>query len=193
MTVLSPPVAAEAVKELSVGDVVYVSGIIATLRDEGHMKALEAGALPFDLNGGILYHCGPLIVGEGSDRKVLAAGPTTSSRMEDLEPEFITKFGVRVVIGKGGMGPKVIEAMKENSCVYLAMPGGCAAVAADAVTRIVDVHWEELGMPEALWVFEVEKLGPLVVAIDAKGSSLYQISEDTVQENLERIEKGWSP
>ena len=186
--ILKPPISDEEIRKLEVGDIVFVDGIIATLRDEGHNKALKS-ELPYDLSEGILYHCGPLVV---DSKKVLAAGPTTSTRMNDVESLFIERFNIRAIIGKGGMDSKVKDSMQENGCVYLAMTGGCAAITANAIKRIVDCKWPELGMPEAMWIFEVASLGPLVVAIDTRGNSLYEDAQNNVQKNLDKILKEWS-
>ena len=169
---LKTPLSKEDILKLRTGDMVYISGEIVTARDKAHQKALKDGEFPVDIENGALFHAGPLAKKEG-DWKIVAIGPTTSSRMNSLEPDFIKKFKISAIIGKGGMSPPVIEAMKGN-CVYLSMTGGCAALAAKSIKAVKDVHWPELGVPEAVWVLEAENLGPLVVAIDAEGNSIYK-------------------
>jgi tartrate/fumarate subfamily iron-sulfur-dependent hydro-lyase beta chain len=119
---------------------------------------------------------------------VVAAGPTTSARMELFQAEFLNKFKPRVIIGKGGMGERTLKALSEVGAVYTHFTGGAGALAAQAIRRVKEVHWlEELGIPEAIWVFEVEKFGPLVVAMDAHGRSLYADLAVEVEKNMQRI------
>jgi fumarate hydratase subunit beta len=176
------------IKKLKAGDVVYISGIIYTARDKAHQKALSLGKFPGDLKGGVLFHSGPLAKKEADGWKIVAIGPTTSSRMNSFEPEFIERFEVSAIMGKGGMDDKVVEALK-GKAVYFAMTGGCAATAASQIKRVKSVEWLELGEPEAVWVLEADKLGPLVVAIDAKGNSIYDAVNKKVAENLIRLTK----
>ncbi|AMK13126.1 fumarate hydratase beta subunit [methanogenic archaeon mixed culture ISO4-G1] len=131
--------------------------------------------MPKDLYGSALFHCGPIMVQrEDGSWGVIAAGPTTSARMNKLEPEFIRKFKVRAIIGKGGMSKETAQAMKEVGCVYLAATGGAAISLAEGLSRCTGGEWLDLGMPEAMWRFETDKFGPLIVAIDAEGNSLYE-------------------
>lgn len=187
---LMAPVDEKTVRALAVGDEVYVDGTVHIGRDEVHMRALrmrERGeTVPFDLRDGILFHCGP-IVHRDHEWKVLAAGPTTSARMNALEPRFIQEFGVRAIIGKGGMSRPTLETMGKEGCVYLAYTGGAAVLAAQGIKRVQRVEWTDLGMPEALWVVEVRDLGPLVVAMDSHGRSLYDEVEHRARMNLTRI------
>lgn len=185
---LRAPLTEDAVRSLRLGQEVRVDGEVFIGRDEVHLRALEhhrAGRLlPVDLEGGVLYHCGPIVQRDAKGWKVLAAGPTTSARMNSVEPDFIRAFGVRAVIGKGGMSRPTVEAMRQHGCVYLAFPGGAAVLAARGIKRVRGVEWLDLGMPEALWIVEAKDLGPLVVAIDAHGNSLYEAVDRKVQENL---------
>ena len=162
---------------LKVGDRVLLSGRVVTARDRAHrriIESLDAGqTLPVDLAGAAVFHCGPHVRKDGPGWHVVSAGPTTSARLDELAPEVIRRCGVRAIIGKGGMGPATAAALCEGPCVYLAMTGGAAALGARAVRRVREVHWLDLGMPEALWVLEVEDLGPLTVAMDAHGGDLY--------------------
>jgi tartrate/fumarate subfamily iron-sulfur-dependent hydro-lyase beta chain len=191
---LKTPISDEDVERLRVGDIIYVTGIMVTARDEAHKKILETiesgGKLPIDLKGLVLYHCGPVVRKKNGLWEVVAAGPTTSMRMESVEAEFIEKTGVKVVVGKGGMGPKTTEAMKKHKAVYAVFTGGAGALAASKIKRVVDVYWlEELGIPEAVWVFEVEEFGPLVVTIDAHGNNYYEEHMAKVRERAEIIKK----
>lgn len=187
---ITTPLAEEAVRSLKLGEVVHLSGLVYTGRDEVHQRAIElrerGEQLPVDLEGAALYHCGPIVKREGERWRLVAAGPTTSSRMNALEPRFIELFGVRAIIGKGGMSHPTVEAMKRFGCVYLAITGGAAVLAARGVRKVVGVEWLDLGMPEALWILEAENLGPLTVAIDSSGNSLYaRVDEDVRKKVIE--------
>ncbi len=185
--VFETPIAEERIRKLEAGDVIYVSGIIFTARDEAHKVLLERGE-PFPLEGLALFHCGPVVRKRGEAWEVIAAGPTTSMRMESLEPRFLRKFKPRVIIGKGGMGAGTLKALVEVGAVYCHFTGGAGALAARAIKGVREVHYlEELGIPEAIWVFEVERFGPLVVAMDSHGRSLYAEVGAVVQKNLEKI------
>lgn len=191
---LKLPLTEEKVRVLKAGDSVTLSGIIYTARDEAHTHALELHAknesMPVDFEGSAVYHCGPIVKKTKDDGwELVAAGPTTSSRMNSLEPFFIEKFKVRALIGKGGMSQPTIDAMKTYGCVYLAHTGGAALIAARGVKKVVGVYWFELGMPEALWVLEAENFGPLTVAIDSHGNSLYKEVDDYVKEQLPAIKE----
>ena len=185
--VLKTPIAVEEVRALSAGDVIHVSGVLFTARDEAHRLLLERGA-PFPLEGLALFHCGPVVRKGEVGWEVIAAGPTTSMRMESMEPEFLRRFRPRVIIGKGGMGEGTLRALGEVGAVYCHFTGGAGALAAQRIARVREVHFlEELGVPEAVWVFEVERFGPLVVAMDAHGRSLYAEVGAVVQDNLEKL------
>lgn len=191
---LKTPLSEEDVRKLKVGDIVYLSGIIYTGRDEVHIHAIELAKKgekpPVDFKDMVLFHCGPIMKkDENGEWHVIAAGPTTSSRMNSLEPEFIERFGVRAIIGKGGMSKPTVDAMKKHGAVYLAMTGGAAALAADAFKKVHGVEWLEFGMPEAIWILEAEELGPLVVGIDAHGNSIYEEVEKKVVENEKKAKK----
>lgn len=171
------PVSSAEIKQLHVGDIIYVSGDMFTARDEAHRKLLDMAknVVPFDPAEMALFHCGPLMKKVDDEWQVVSAGPTTSSRMELFEDKFIEKFGVKIIIGKGGMGDKTMAALKTFSGVYTAYTGGAGALAADCVENVPAVYWlDELGMPEAVWIFTVKKFGPLVVAMDSHGDSFYK-------------------
>ena len=190
---LKSPLSENDVRSLKVGDKVTLDGIIYSGRDEMHARALEYAKegrkLPFDLKGGVLYHCGPIVKKDGSRWRVIAAGPTTSRRMDFMEPQFIEHFGVRAIIGKGGMSQPTVEAMAKHGCVYLAFTGGAAVLAAQGITDVRGVEWLDLGMAEAMWALEVKGFGPLIVAIDAHGDSLYKKVDEVVAGNLPNVRK----
>jgi fumarate hydratase subunit beta len=185
---LESPISEVQIRDLKVGDVVYLSGEIYTARDEAHIRALKyqknGEKVPVDFVDSVVFHCGPIMQKEGEGWHLVAAGPTTSSRMNSLEPEFIRKFGVRAIIGKGGMSKPTLDTMKETGCVYLAITGGAALLAAKGIKNVKTVHWFDLGMPEALWVLESEEFGPLIVAMDSHGNSLYDKVNENTQKNL---------
>jgi tartrate/fumarate subfamily iron-sulfur-dependent hydro-lyase beta chain len=186
------PISEADVRKLKVNDILYVSGTIATARDEAHKKALElfreGKKLPLNLEGLAVFHCGPIVKKEGDKWVVVAAGPTTSTRMDQFEDEFIKAFKVRVVIGKGGMGKRTTEAMQKYGAVYGAFTGGAGVLAAKAVKSVKTVEWlQELGMPEAFWVFEVDEFGPLTVAIDSHGNNIYEDVRRKVEEQRMKI------
>jgi fumarate hydratase subunit beta len=179
MEVISTPLSEKTVRSLKLGDVISIDGMVITGRDELHIRALEyldeGKEVPKELKGAVIYHCGPIMSkDENGVWNIVAAGPTTSARMNSLEARFIKEFGIRAVIGKGGMSKEVGQAMKECGCVYLAATGGAAVTLADGLASVRKVEWEDLGMAEAMWVFDAVKLGPLVVAMDAHGNSLYE-------------------
>ncbi len=171
------PVPSEILKKLQVNDVLYVTGKIFTARDSAHMKmrGMKPKDLPFDPSGMGMYHCGPLMKQEDGQWTALSAGPTTSSRMEEFEDILLDRFQFHLIIGKGGMGERTGKALKKNVSVYAAFPGGAGVLAAEKITGVSQVYWlEELGMPEAVWILEVAEFGPLVVAMDSFGQSLYK-------------------
>ncbi len=190
---LNLPVGEEEILKIKAGDVIYITGIIVTARDEAHKKAIElydeGKELPVDFSKVAVFHCGPIVKKEGDEWKVVAAGPTTSSRMELFEYDFIKRFGTRIIIGKGGMGDKTARACREFKAIYAAFTGGAAVLAANAIKKVKNVYWlEELGMPEALWVFEVEDFGPLTVTIDAHGRNLTEEVKQKAREIAGKIE-----
>jgi fumarate hydratase subunit beta len=185
---LRTPLSEKQARDLRLGADLTLDGIIYTGRDEMHMRALEYAhegrKLPYDLKGGAVFHTGPIMRKDQGKWKILAAGPTTSSRMNTMEPEFIEHFGVRAIIGKGGMSKPTVEAMQRFGCVYLAFTGGAAVLAAEGISDVKGAEWLDLGMPEAMWALEAKGFGPLTVAIDAHGNSLYANLDRKVQENL---------
>ena len=177
MIKLSFPFTEEKIRALKVGDEVLISGTVFTGRDAVHKYLHEGGKLPpgVNLRDGILYHCGPVMMQQPDGSwKCTAAGPTTSIREEPYQGQIIHDFGVRGVIGKGGMGDRTVEACKENGCVYLHAIGGAAQVLAECIKKVCNVYFEkEFGSPEAIWELEVVDF-PAVVTIDAHGHSLHK-------------------
>lgn len=188
---LKTPISEEDVRKLKVNDMLYVSGTIVTARDQAHRRALEffkeAKPLPVNLEGLAVFHCGPVVSKERDKWIAVAAGPTTSTRMDIFEDEFIKDFKVRVVIGKGGMGKKTTDAMAKYGAVYGAFTGGAAILAAKAIKSVKSVEWLDLGTPEAMWIFEVEEFGPLAIAIDSHGNNIFMDVAKSVEENKQKI------
>lgn len=186
---LRTPLHKKDINKLRAGDIVYLSGIIYTARDEAHLRILEMTGsgkpLPFNLDNAVIYHCGPLIIPDKEGWKIIAAGPTTSARMIDMTPALLDSYNVRAIIGKGGM--KDIAPVLKDNCVYLAYTGGCAALAVDMVKEVKGVHFQDLGMPEAVWVLEVDNFGPLIVGVDAKGKDLYAEVIRQAEESLTKV------
>lgn len=177
---LSLPESTAQMKTLRLNDIIYLSGRMFTARDQAHVKLLTMNKedMPFEPSGMALYHCGPLMKKTRGHWRAISAGPTTSSRMEPYEAQILSRFTIPLIIGKGGMGQKTADALKKTGAIYAAFPGGAGVLAAEKIQRVVDVYWlEELGMPEAVWVFDVREFGPLVVAMDAKGHSLYAMKQ----------------
>ncbi|HHH77904.1 MAG TPA: fumarate hydratase [Thermoplasmatales archaeon] len=188
---LVTPLSEEDVRELRAGDIIYLTGTMVTARDMAHKKAMEMNrngeGVPVDFSEVAVYHCGPIMRKNGK-WNVVVAGPTTSSRMEGLEHEFIKQLGARMIVGKGGMGDSTAKACMEHGAVYCAFTGGAAVLAAKAIKNVRDVFWmDELGKTEALWVFDVEKFGPLVVTIDTNGNNLTEDIKKKVEEKAKRI------
>ncbi len=175
---LTTPISEAQIRELKVNDILYLSGTVVTARDQAHRRALELAEknerLPVNLEGLALFHCGPLVRWEGEKWVVVAAGPTTSTRMDRVEPEFIRRFMPRIIIGKGGMGEETTKAMADCGVVYGAFTGGAGILASNSIKSVKRVVWLDLGMPEAMWVFEVASFGPLIVAIDSYGNNLFR-------------------
>ena len=188
---LKTPISEEQIRKLKVNDVLYVTGTVVTARDQAHRRALEyfeeGKPLPLNLEGLAVFHCGPVVAKQGEKWIAVAAGPTTSTRMDIFEDEFIKNFKVRVVIGKGGMGKKTTDAMQKYGVVYGAFTGGAAVLAARAIKNVRGVEWFDLGVPEAMWIFEVEEFGPLAVAIDSHGNNLFTDVQKTVEESRQKI------
>jgi fumarate hydratase class I len=175
---INTPLTEDIVMSLRIGDIVLVNGLIVTGRDKVHKflahEKPDKKDIPFELHDGIIYHCGPIIKKVDDTYKLIAAGPTTSMRVEMYEADVIKTYGIRGIIGKGGMGEETLNAMKEYGCVYLHTISGAAAYLADRIKNVRD-GWkiEEFGAPEAMWLLEVEEF-PAVVTMDARGNSLHR-------------------
>ena len=189
MKKLTLPIPDDTIRDLKVGDPVAISGVMLTGRDAVHKWMIDTfikqtrqpqgddlevyQAIKPLLDGGIIYHCGPVVSGlDSGDYRFVAAGPTTSAREEPYQGDVMDHFNVKGVIGKGGMGPKTLAACQEVPGVYLHAIGGAATLIAESVKRVLGVHKLDFGVPEAIWVIEVEDF-PAVVTMDAHGGSLH--------------------
>ncbi|NLF18016.1 MAG: hypothetical protein GX595_12325 [Lentisphaerae bacterium] len=171
---LTLPLDEAAVRAVSVGDLVTLTGVLCTGRDAVHHYLAAGGACPVDLRGGVIYHCGPVVIRDGAGWRVTAAGPTTSIREEPYMAALIERHGLRGIIGKGGMGEATRLACRRHGCLYLHAVGGAAQVLADAIREVRGVHFlERFGAPEAIWELRVEDF-PAVVTMDAHGQSLHE-------------------
>jgi fumarate hydratase subunit beta len=189
MTGIKLPVSADEIRKLRAGDEVAITGIMITARDAAHKYLVETdGADVRDfLRDGMIYHCGPVVRKDGDRYSFVAAGPTTSIREEPYEATVIEKYGVRGVIGKGGMGKKTLEACGRFGSVYLSAVGGLATTLARSVVEVLDVFKiEEFGVPEAMWVIRVEGF-PAVVTMDAHGKSVHDEIAELSRANYERL------
>ncbi|TRO46119.1 fumarate hydratase [Candidatus Bathyarchaeota archaeon] len=188
---LITPVSEEEIRKLRINDTIYLSGTIVTARDEAHKRAIDlykqGKKLPVNLEGLAIFHSGPLMKKEDDSWHVVSAGPTTSSRMDIFEDQFIKNFKVRIIIGKGGMGKKIVNVMRIHGAVYGAFTGGAAVLAAKAIKQVKGVEWLDLGMPEAMWIFEVEDFGPVTVAIDTHCNNLFESVQMVAEENKKKI------
>jgi L(+)-tartrate dehydratase beta subunit len=192
--IISTPIKDEDLEGLNVGDVVYLTGRLVTCRDVAHRRLIEQGReLPVDLEGGAILHAGPIVRKKDDGFEMVSIGPTTSMRMEKFEREFIRQTGVKLIVGKGGMGPETAAGCQENKAVHAIFPGGCAVLAATQVEEIEGAEWQDLGMPETRWINRVKDFGPLIISIDTKGNNLIQQNKAGFQEKkkpiLERISK----
>lgn len=201
MTRLDIPISAEQISALKTGDVVKISGVMVTARDAAHKFLIEHfierdpapeekdlyDKLSGILKGGMIYHCGPIVAEENGKYRFVAAGPTTSTREEPYEARVIEKFGVRGIIGKGGMGEGTLQACNKFKAVYLHAVGGAASLIADSVEEVLDVYLkDEIGVPEAFWVIKVKDFDA-VVTMDSHGSSLHKTVENTSKEIVTRL------
>lgn len=172
--ILKTPIKAEDLEDLRIGDIVYLTGTLVTGRDDVHRRVVHEGMTsPYDFRGGAIFHAGPIVKESPRENLLISVGPTSSIRMEEDERDFIEKTGVKLLVGKGGMGPKTTEACKEFKAIHCVFVGGCAVSAASHVEKIEDCFWRELGMPECEWVMKVKEFGPLIVSIDIHGGNLF--------------------
>ena len=188
--VLITPISEEDLADIKIGDIVWLDGDLMTCRDVAHRRLVEYGReLPYDIKDKAIFHAGPIvrkIEGTEDDYEMVSVGPTTSMRMEKFEYEFTKLTGVRVIVGKGGMGPNTECACKNFKAIHCVFPAGCAVVAATHVERIVEAQWRDLGMPETLWHCEVNELGPLIVSIDPDGRNLFEENKVTFNEKKDK-------
>lgn len=185
--ILTPPLTEDAVRALKVGDVVLIRGEVFTGRDNVHAYLMK-NPPPINLRGAVLYHCGPVMLKQGDEWAVKAAGPTTSSREEPYQGDIIRRYGVRAVVGKGGMGPKTLAALKEAGAVYLNAIGGAAQYYARTVEKVLGVHLMDFGIPEAMWHLRVRDFAA-IVTMDAHGASLHADVEKVTAQVLASLEK----
>jgi fumarate hydratase class I len=186
--ILTPPIGEEAIRDLKVGDVVILNGLIHTGRDALHQYLMDHDS-PVDLTGGVIYHCGPVMLkDQNGNWTVKAAGPTTSIREEPYQADIIGKFGIRAVIGKGGMGARTLAGLQEHGAVYLNAIGGAAQYYADCITDVEGVDFLEFGVPEAMWHLRVKNFAA-IVTMDAHGNSLHQEVEKTALEKLSQFKE----
>ncbi len=190
--ILITPISAEDLKDIHIGDIIYLDGSLTTCRDVAHRRVVEEGReIPVDVRNNAILHAGPIIRPLENDKfEMVSVGPTTSMRMEKFEYEFVKTTGVRVIVGKGGMKENTSRACKEFGCIHCVIPAGNAVVAAVCVEEIVDAQWRDLGMPETLWNCRVKEFGPLIVSIDSEGRNYFE--EKKVEYNArkeEQIEK----
>lgn len=185
------PMTERDVLSLHVGEIVFLSGKIVTGRDKIH-KFLCSNTrakqdIPFDLRGTVLYHCGPIMKKTAGGFECVAGGPTTSMRLDMYEPQVISEYGLRGVMGKGGMGSATLKGMQENGCVYFQAVGGAAVYLANRIKKVVDV-WKlkEFGMAEAMWLLEIEDF-PAILTMDAHGRSLHEEVERQSVDTLKRL------
>ena len=172
--ILTTPIKTEDIKDLKIGDIVYLSGKLVTGRDDVHHRVVHEGLeCPVDFTKAANFHAGPIIKESPEENLMVSIGPTSSIRMEKDAADFMKITGLKMLVGKGGMGPKTSAACKEFGTIHCVFPGGWAVSAASFVKNIENVHWRELGMPEALWELNVEEFGPLILSIDTKGNNLF--------------------
>ena len=187
---LKTPLSEADVRALKIGDTVKLNGSIFTARDRAHKYLIEEATpetLEFSLDGGVLYHCGPVVRKKGDGFELVVAGPTTSNRMNPYEADVIARYGVRAIIGKGGMDDATIAALKRCGCVYLSAVSGAAVVLARYVTRVLNAYkLKEFGMPECFWEFEVNEF-PTIVTMDTSGKSIHKQVEQASAERLKQL------
>ena len=186
--ILTTPISADDLTNIRVGDVIYLTGTLVTCRDVCHRRLIELKRpIPYDLRGKDICHAGPIVRKNEDKWEMVSIGPTTSMRMETFEKEFIEQTGVRLIGGKGGMGPLTEEGFNQHKALHVIYPAGCAVLAATQVEEIEEVHWTELGMPESLWVCRVKEFGPLIVSIDTHGNNLIAENKKIFAERREPI------
>lgn len=187
--ILTTPISAEDLEGLQIGDIIYLNGSMTTCRDVAHRRLVEGGRkLPVSVKDAAIYHAGPIVRSLGNNRfQMVSVGATTSMRMEKFEKEFVEQTGVKVIIGKGGMGSNTEYACKNYKAIHCVFPAGNAVVAATEVEEIVKAEWRDLGMPETLWNCKVKEFGPLIVSIDTEGRNLFEENKVIFNERKEKV------
>ncbi len=187
--ILTTPVSAEDLRNIHIGDIVYLTGSLTTCRDVAHRRVVEEGLdIPVDVRNNAILHAGPIVRTKEDGRyEMVSVGPTTSMRMEKFEYEFVKITGVRVILGKGGMMENTERACREFGAIHCVFPAGNAVVAATEVEEIVRAEWKELGMPETLWNCRVKEFGPLIVSIDSEGRNYFE--EKKIEYNKRKDEQ----
>ncbi|MBC7219211.1 MAG: fumarate hydratase C-terminal domain-containing protein [Hadesarchaea archaeon] len=170
---LTTPLKKTDTESLRCGDLVTIDGWVITARDKAYARVISGEKPPIDLQGAVIYHCGPLARQTARGWRIISAGPTTSARLDPMQISFIKSTGIGALIGKGGVGDDVVKEMAQLGCIYLAFPGGAGALAASQVKKVEKIIWKELG-PEAIWVLRVRDFGPMVVAVDTQGNNLFK-------------------
>jgi len=174
---LTTPLTTETIRKIKVNDVLYLSGVIRTARDMAHLRIRDMVGrnepLPVDFQGAAVFHAGPGVKKTADGYKVVLLGPTTSTRMGAYS-EMMGKLGVKIVAGKAGMADDSLGPFQKYGMLYLQTAPGCGSLHAQAVKSVKTVFWQDLGMPEAIWVLEVQNWGPLIVAMDSHGNSIYR-------------------
>ncbi|MCL2206239.1 MAG: L(+)-tartrate dehydratase subunit beta [Treponema sp.] len=187
--ILTTPVKPEDIEGMKIGDMFYLNGYIVTCRDVAHRRLVEdKRPLPVDITAGAIYHAGPIVRPLGNDKfEMVSIGATTSMRMEKFEYEFVKQTGVRILVGKGGMGEGTRKACMEFKALHVVYPAGCAVCAAVQVEEIEQAEWRDLGMPETLWVCRIKEFGPLVVSIDTHGNNLFEENKVIFNQRKEEV------
>lgn len=190
---LTTPISREDLEDIHVGDIIFLDGHITTCRDVAHRRLVEYGRkLPVDVRDGAILHAGPITRASdtaASGYEMVSVGPTTSMRMEKFEYDFIKETGIRLIVGKGGMGPNTERGCAEFGALHCVFPAGNAVIAATEVEEIESVHWTDLGMPESLWTSRVKGFGPLIVSIDAHGNNIFEQQKVIYNERKEKALK----
>lgn len=192
---LTTPIKAEDLEGIKAGDIIYLNGYLITCRDVAHRRLIEEKRpLPVDLEGLAIFHAGPIVRPlEGDKFEMVSIGPTTSMRMEKFEKEFVEQTGVKLIVGKGGMGSGTQQACVEQKALHVVFPAGCAVVAATQVLEIERAEWRDLGMPETLWVCRVKDFGPLIVSIDTYGNNLFEQNKVIFNRRKEEVYRSIAP
>jgi L(+)-tartrate dehydratase beta subunit len=174
LNIFNLPLKNEDISGLHIGDIIYLSGTLVTGRDEVYRRVVEENIMPpVNLNGMAIYHAGPIVKKTDQNYEIVSIGPTSSIRMEKWAADFIERTGVKVMIGKGGMGEKTVSACRSFGAIHCIAPGGCAVLGASQIESIEGCYWNEFGMAECLWVMKTKLFGPLIVSIDTHGNNLF--------------------